>query len=164
MNRLIPHPGLSLVLLALWLVLNGPSAGHLLLGSAVALFAGWAMGALEPETLRLRRPGLVARLFWLVLVDIIVSNIAVTRQILAGLRPGGTARTSGFVRLRLAESNPASVTIMALIVTATPGTVWLEYDPESGIALIHVLDLKPGDDWQALLAGRYETVLQEIVR
>lgn len=163
MRRLVPHPALSLALLALWLVLNGPSAGQAVLGVAVALFAGWAMNAVEPRRVRLRRPALALRLFGLVFVDIVASNIAVARQILADLHPRGSGRTAGFVRLRLVESDPVVVTVMALIVTATPGTSWLEYDPERGVALIHVLDLRPGDDWQARLAGRYETLLREII-
>ncbi len=41
MKRLLPHPILSLGLLGLWLLLTRLSPGHVVLGSAVAVVAGW---------------------------------------------------------------------------------------------------------------------------
>ena len=36
------------------------------------------------------------------------------------------------------------------------------YDPDSGILLIHVLDLVDKDEWVALIKNRYEALLMEI--
>ena len=41
-------------------------------------------------------------------------------------------------------------------------TAWVEYDPDSGILLIHVLDLVDKDEWVALIKNRYEALLMEI--
>jgi multicomponent K+:H+ antiporter subunit E len=86
MTRLVPFPTVSAGLLVLWLLLNGLSAGHILLGGAVALIGGWAFAALEPPKMRLRRPLAVLRLTAFVFADIVRSNVAVARIIL-GLEP-----------------------------------------------------------------------------
>lgn len=160
MSRLIPHPLLSLGLLAMWLLLNRVSPGHLILGSAIALVAGWAMGAIRPERLHIRRP---FRMLWLALqvgIDIIRSNIAVAILILTGGRHG--RRRSGFVAIPLRLQDPAALAVLSMIITATPGTAWLDYDPDSGILLLHVFDLIDPQEWQDLIRNRYEAQLMEI--
>lgn len=160
MTRMVPHPLLSLALLAMWLLLNGPSLGHALLGGAIALVAGWALSALEPERLRLRRPGAMLRLAGIVGLDIIRSNIAVAGLILTGDRRG--RRRSGFVKVPLRLRDPAALAVLSIIVTATPGTAWLEYDPETGVLLLHVFDLVSEEAWQNLIRDRYEALLLEV--
>lgn len=160
MTRLVPHPLLSAALLLMWLLLNSFSIGHLILGTVVALVAGWAMGAVEPERLRLRRPLKMIELFLVVGWDIIRSNVAVVRLILTRDRHG--QRRSGFVRIHLDLHSTAALAVLSLIVTATPGTAWLEYDPDSGVLLLHVFDHLDDDDWQDLIGTRYERLLKEI--
>ena len=160
MSRLVPHPLLSVMLLLLWLLLNAFTLGHLVLGTVVALIAGWAMGALEPEPLRVRRPTSMIRLFGIVFWDILRSNFAVAHLILSGIR--NPRRRSHFVRVHLEITSPAALATLALIINVTPGTAWMEYDPESGILLIHVFDWVEESDWQHLIGVRYETLLKDI--
>lgn len=160
MRKLIPHPILSLGVVAIWLLLNSPSLGHLLLGAAVGIGAGLGLSTVEPETLRLRNPGAMLKLFWIVGLDIIRSNIAVATLILTKGRHGN--RQSGFVEIDLRLRNPMPLAVLSMIVTATPGTAWLEYNEDTGVLLLHVFDLLPGNDWQTLITERYESLLLEI--
>lgn len=160
MSRLVPHPWLSLGLLCLWLLLTAPTPGHLILGSAIALIAGRALAPLEPETLRLRNPGAILKLAGIVTIDIVRSNAAVAWLILTNGRSGH--RRSGFVRIPLRAQKPETLAVLALIVTATPGTAWLEHDPESGVMLLHVFDLLDEAAWQDIIRNRYEALLLEI--
>ena len=52
--------------------------------------------------------------------------------------------------------------ILAVIVTSTPGSAWLEYDSSRNSVFIHVLDLVDEDQWRDLLKARYEKLLLEI--
>ncbi len=160
MKRLVPHPLLSLALLFVWLLLNGFSLGHLLLGAAVALVAGWALGAVEPTGPRIRRWDSLVRLVVIVSIDIVRSNIAVSRLILGGGR--GRDRRSGFVELPLRMQDPAPLALLAMIVTATPGTAWVEHDPDRKILLLHVFDFLDEEEWRHLILDRYEAHLLEI--
>ena len=52
--------------------------------------------------------------------------------------------------------------LLALIVTATPGTLWVSFDPAKGVLTLHVLDLIDEDAWIATIKQRYERYLLEI--
>lgn len=160
MRRLVPHPILSLALLLMWLLMTRFSLGHLLLGGAIALVAGWSLGALEPEGPRIRRIWPFIRLVGIVGADIIRSNGAVAWLILTRGRHG--ARKSGFVEIPLRLRHPFPLGLLAMIVTATPGTAWLDYDSDSGVLLLHVFDLLDDDDWRHLIRDRYEALLLEV--
>lgn len=162
MRRLVPHPLLIVGLVAMWLMLTRFSLGNLLLGSVIALIASWAMGALEPARVRIRRWDLVLRLALVVPWDILKSNLAVAWAILTNGQ-GGT-RQSGFVCVPLTLRNAAGLGMLSIIITATPGTAWLEHDQDSGVLLLHVFDLREGTDWPAFIRDRYEAPLLEIFR
>jgi multicomponent K+:H+ antiporter subunit E len=157
--RFVPHPILSAALVLMWLVLNRFSPGHLLLGVAVALVAGQAMAALDPARPRIRRWDLVLRLFLIVMVDILRSNIGVARLVLFGQ---STRRRSGFVEIDLALRDPTALAALAVIVTSTPGTAWMDYDAARGRLLLHVFDLVDPDAWRAIVNDRYASMLKEI--
>jgi multicomponent K+:H+ antiporter subunit E len=160
MRRVLPHPLMAAGLFLMWLLLNGSVApGTLLLGGVLAFGGAWALAALEPARARIRHPGTALRLAGLVLADIIRSNIAVARII---LRPGMRERRSGFVRIPLDMRDPYGLAILACIITATPGTIWVEFDSARGAVLIHVLDLIDEEEWMRIVKHRYETRLMEI--
>lgn len=162
MSRLIPHPLLSAGLLAMWLLLNRPSPGHLLLGGALALFAGWALAALEPRRARPRRPGAMLRLGLIVFADILRSNAAVVRAILADLAGRGGARRPCFAEIALRLEHPAGLAVLAMIVTATPGTAWIDHDPARRLLVIHILDARDREAACRRITDTYEALLLEI--
>ncbi len=159
MSRLIPHPFASLALVLVWLLLNSFSLGHLILGTLVALVAGWALGAVEDRGPRLARPWPMLKLMAIVSVDIIRSNLAVAWLILTRDRHG--KRRSAFVDIPLRLRQPLPLAILACIVTATPGTAWIEYDSEEGVLLLHVFDMIDEQEWRDTIRNRYEALLLE---
>ena len=160
MRRWLPFPLLSIGLLAMWLLLNESVApGAVILGGILAFGASWALVPLRPAKARVGRPGVAARLVLLVVADIVRSNIAVAR-IIFGL--GRRDRRSGFVRIPLALRDRYGLTALACIITATPGTLWVEYDTADNTMLLHVLDLIDEEEWVRIIKDRYETRLMEI--
>ena len=158
MKRWIPHPLLALVLTAMWLLLNQSLApGHILLGAAIALVACRGLAALRPEPVRMVSLRPIARLAGIVLADIVRSNLAVARIVLFPRQ-----RVSGFVRLPLELTNIHGLALLACILTATPGTAWVQLDRTTGILLVHVLDLVDETAWIELIKRRYEALLLEI--
>ncbi|HUH49133.1 MAG TPA: Na+/H+ antiporter subunit E [Mycoplana sp.] len=155
----LPYPLLALSLLSMWLILNSFSVGHLLLGSAIAVFASWSMAALRPNKPRIRRWDLLARLLGIVLYDIILSNIAVVALILTGRRPG---HRSAFLAVPLDLKDPTGLAMLSVIVTSTPGTAWIEYNSSEGTLLMHILDVEDETEWIDIVKNRYERLLREI--
>ncbi|HET7413592.1 MAG TPA: Na+/H+ antiporter subunit E [Pararhizobium sp.] len=159
MTRLLPYPLLTASLFVMWLLLNGISAGDVLLGAVVALAASRLMAVLQPAKPRLRRWSKIPQLVLRVTVDIALSNIAVARII---LRRGRGSRMAGFVVIPLQLRDRTALAVLACIITSTPGTAWIEYHPGSGWLRIHVLDLADEQYWIDQIKQRYETLLMEI--
>ncbi|HMO75808.1 MAG TPA: Na+/H+ antiporter subunit E [Sphingopyxis sp.] len=156
--RLVPHPFLTLALLLMWILLTGFSPGHVLLGGLVAILTSRAMLSLKPEPARVRFGLPMLRLAVIVSADIIRSNIAVARIVL--FRP--RERKSGFIHLPTELRSPYALAVLAIIVTATPGSLWVQHDARRHIILIHVLDLIDEEEWVRQLKHRYERLLMEI--
>lgn len=159
MSRVLPYPLMTAALLLMWLLLTSFSLAQFVLGGIVATAAARAMTALQPSKPRIRRWRAIPRLAAIVALDILRSNAAVFSIIVQGrLRE----RVSGFVAIPLELRDRTGLAVLSCIVTSTPGTAWVEYDPNAGILLIHVLDLVDKDAWVALIKSRYEAPLMEI--
>jgi multicomponent K+:H+ antiporter subunit E len=160
MRRILPFPFLSAGLLIMWLLLNQTlAAGQVILGGVLALVAPWILAALEPPKLRIRRPVQILRLSFRVLADIVRSNIAVG---LIVLQPKRRTHEAGFVDIPLDLRDHYGLAVLACIITSTPGTLWVNFEPATGILTIHVLDLVDRDGWIRTIKNRYERPLMEI--
>ena len=160
MSRILPYPLLTVSLLVMWLLLNGLSVGHVLLGGAIAIAASNAAAALQPAKPRMKRWHLLPKLVLVVLIDIWRSNIAVARLI---LRRSQSRRVSGFIVVPLDLRQRTGLAILACIVTSTPGTAWVEHDSVNNTVLLHVFDLVDEAHWIDLIKNRYERLLLEIL-
>ena len=160
MRRVLPYPFLWLVLVVMWLVLNRSiNPGQILLGAAISGFACWFGSALEPPRPTIRSARRILELLWLVLVDVIRSNFAVFFLIVGHHRPG---HHSAFLTIPLRLKDRNGLAVLACIITATPGTLWVEYDSNEQAMLLHVLDLIDEDAWRRIIKERYEKRLMEI--
>lgn len=161
MRRWLPYPTLSLALLAMWLLLNESAApAQLLLGTMLALAGGRMLAQLQPPLGRARRRAWAAAVLgWLVLADIVRSNLAVAR---IAFHPGSRGRVAGFLAMPLDVRHPGALAVLACIITATPGTSWARYDAARNVVTIHVLDLIDEQAWIRQFKERYEQRLKEI--
>lgn len=159
MRRLFPHPILSAFLLVFWLILQqSASLGHILLGGLIAILASMATSLIIPEPLIIRKPLRILQLIAVAGVDIVRSNLAVM-AILFNPRPEPEA---DFIEMKLELTNTFGLAVLACLITATPGSAWLEYDRERSTVLIHVFDLVDAEEWIETIRNRYETLLLEI--
>ena len=159
MTRLLPHPLLAAGMLAMWVLLTQSfSPGQILLGIVVAFLASQGFAALRQERPRIRSIGAAFKLAGVVAIDILRSNFAVARIILSS----PPKRVSGFVRLPITLKSRHGLAVLALIITATPGTTWVAFDRARGSLLIHVLDLVDEEEWARLVKQRYERLLKEV--
>jgi multicomponent K+:H+ antiporter subunit E len=158
-RRLLPYPLLSTLLAALWLVFNQSlSPGTILLGAALGVLLGQVFARLRAPKARMRNYLLGLRLLLVVVRDIVRSNFAVAGLILRG---GGRVH-SGFVSIPLTLADRHGLAVLACIITSTPGTIWVSYDRDAGVLLIHVLDLVNEQAWIDTIQQRYERPLREI--
>lgn len=156
---MLPYPILATCLLIIWLLLNGFTLGHFILGLVVAVFAGWAMASLQSEPVRLKKWYLLPKLFGLVFSDIVKSNIDVAWII---MRSGKRRHNPGFITIHLELRSQFALAVLAVILTSTPGSAWLEYDSNDHSVLLHVLDIQNEAVWRDTIKNRYEALLLEI--
>ena len=159
MKRWLPYPLLAATLFVMWLLLaQSVSPGQILLGAAVAIVVGRITAVLRPHRSRPRSIAAMAQLLGTVIADIVRSNVAVAKIVLFRRAD----RVSGFVRFPLELRDPFGLTVLAIIITATPGTMWVEYNRTRSELLVHVLDLFDKEEWERLMKQRYERLLLRI--
>ena len=159
LRRFLPYPLLSLSLLVMWLLLNqslGP--GHILLGAVIAIVTGWITASLDPPKPHVYRYGSALKLLVLVMVDVFRSNIDVASALITGR----SRETNRFIEIPLELTDRVGLAVLATIVTATPGSAWVNYDSIRNVVLIHVLDLTDEEEWIRTVKTRYEKLLLEI--
>lgn len=158
MKRILPYPLLFGSLLLFWLLLNGFTRAQLLLGAVIALVACLIMTALQPQKNHIRSIPTMLWLFGAISYDILQSNIAVAGLILSN----GRKRRPGFVVIQLDLENRTALAVLACIITATPGTAWVDYNAARRELTIHVLDLDDAQAWRDTIKERYEQPLIRI--
>lgn len=160
MRRVLPYPILSLGLFVASILLSASVAPpSLALAVLLALLAPFIMLALGVDRVRVRAPLTTMRLAIDVVGDIVRSNCAVSQIILGRRRH---ERTSGFIHIPLDLRDRYGLAVLAIIITSTPGTLWVEYEAATGRLLLHVLDLVDEETWVRLIKDRYERRLMEI--
>jgi multicomponent K+:H+ antiporter subunit E len=158
MRRLLPSPALSAALFVVWLSLSpAVDAAAVLLAALVAVLAPIVTAPLRPAPVRMRRPLVAARLLVHVVLDSLRSNVAVLVALVSR-----RALRSAFVRVPLEVRDPNALAVLAVIVTAVPGTAWAELAHDRSALLIHVFSVEDGPGLVATIKQRYEQPLMEI--
>ena len=99
-------------------------------------------------------PRLVLRVLW----DIVVANLEVARLVLG---PSDRLHPA-FIELPLDIDEPFVATVLASIITLTPGTVSVDIDRDRRMLLVHALDVTDIPAAIDTIKRRYEAPLTEI--
>ncbi|WP_373504796.1 Na+/H+ antiporter subunit E [Aestuariivirga sp.] len=159
-NRIVPHPLLTLLLVTVWqLLVNTITPGSLLLGLILGLTIPLITAAYWPERPRLKNPLVVIEYVLIVLWDICVANVVVARIILFRRNDG---LHSAWITIPLDLRSPEAITVLAGTITMTPGTVSSDLSACGRALLVHCLDAPDPDAIRDEIKSRYERRLKEI--
>jgi multicomponent K+:H+ antiporter subunit E len=160
LERLIPHPLLSLTLTLVWLALvNTVSLGNLLLGGFLGLVIPMITAAYWPNRPVVGKPLKVVEYFLLVLWDIVVANVQVAMIIL--FKRERDIR-SAWIVIPLELTSPEAITVLAGTITMTPGTVSAMLSADGKSLLVHALHTDDASAMRDTIKTRYERRLKEI--
>ncbi|HET9949235.1 MAG TPA: Na+/H+ antiporter subunit E [Longimicrobiales bacterium] len=152
--------GMTLWLASVWLLLSQTLApAQAVVAVALGAAVAWLVSPLRPLQASVGSPLTIAGLLLTVLLDVVRSNFAVAAIVL-GL--GGRRVRSGFLDVPLEMRDPHGLASLAMIVTATPGTVWVDLAPDSSRVTLHILDLRDEEYWVRWIKDRYEKPLMRI--
>lgn len=158
MTRLLPMPMHSALLLVVWLLLNGFSAGQLLLGTILALFIPMITAPYANRQSRVVKPFAVVLYVLRLLLDIFVSNMEVAARVLGSNRK----LNPGFVAYPLALTGDFPLTVLASTISLTPGTVSVDFSEDKQWLYIHALHVDNEQEIIDSIRSRYEQPLKEI--
>jgi Multisubunit Na+/H+ antiporter, MnhE subunit len=162
MRRLFPHPGLTWLLVIMWmLVLNELSFGGFLLGIVVGIAVPLFTAPFWPERPAVRYGWPLAGYVLLVIADIVVANFHVARLIL--FRRNRDLR-SCWLDIPLELKSAEAITVLAATISLTPGTVSTDISTDGCHLLVHALDTEDPVAEVQKIKERYERRLMEIFR
>jgi multicomponent K+:H+ antiporter subunit E len=153
------HPVISLALVVVWLLLvNSLHPRMILLGLLFGFTIPLFSQIFLPDPPHIRSWRTLARFFPLFLWDVLVANLNVARLILSFHRP---LRPTWIV-IPLDLENPYAISVLASVISLTPGTVSAQLGPDRRTLLVHVLDTADAAAEVARIKSRYERPLEEI--
>lgn len=156
--RILPHPFVSVIVAMSWLMLGHSAELFDFIVAAV-------LGLIIPKLIQpfiVRTPNihwdLAIKLVFVVLWDIIVCNVRVAKQVLG---PTDKLHPKWF-RVPLDTDHEQVNSLLAMIITTTPGTVSAGIDQERGDILVHSLSTDDPDADILEIKTRYEAPLMAI--
>jgi multicomponent K+:H+ antiporter subunit E len=158
--RLLPHPLLTLLLVAVWqMLVNYVSLGTLVFGLILGILIPLLTAPYWPDRPRLKNPAMIVEFILIVLWDIVVANVSVAKIILfkrnEDMRPT-------WVTVPIDLRSPEAITVLAGTITMTPGTVSADVAADGRSLLVHCLDAADPDAVRDDIKQRYERRLREI--
>ena len=157
--RWLAHPLLSALLAAAWLLLQQSLApGNLITAAVLGLVVPRLLHGFLGAATVVRSWPAALRLLWVVLYDIVVANFTVARIVLS---PRSNPQPA-WLTVPLDVQHPTAITLLATIITTTPGTVSCVVDEDRRQILVHALDCSDPAAMVADMKQRYEAPLKEI--
>lgn len=159
LDKILPHPVLSLMLWFIWLLLNNTvAAGHVVLGFILAILIPLLTSGFWPEKVRIKAPLTLLKYLAIVLYDIVIANMIVAKLILGrnkNLKPA-------FFSIELDIQASLGISLLANTISLTPGTVSCDLSADRHRLLVHALHVEdiPGTIKQ--IKQRYETPLKKV--
>ncbi len=159
MRRIIPSPGLSLLLLLTWILASqAVDLGTILLGVLLAIVIPRITTPFWPDAPTRVALGPLLRLTLLVIRDIVIANVRVALLIVG---PAHRLRPR-FLVVPVDLRQPFAITLFANIISLTPGTVSSNLSGDRRSLLVHGLDIDDPDAAIADMKHRYERPLREV--
>jgi multicomponent Na+:H+ antiporter subunit E len=152
---------LVLLLALAWAGITGNFDGpNLLLGAAIAALAIFPLRALIAPPRLLRRFGRIAALFGVFLHELFASAVRVaivvlTPDLKSALRPA-------IVAVPLKVTSDGEITLLANLITLTPGTLTVDVSDDRSRLYVHVLTLSSEAEVLAEIADGFEKRVREV--
>lgn len=152
---------LTIVLALIWAFVTGSFTSlNLLFGILLAFCVLYLLRdyAAPPKTLRqLRRAVSLGMLFIreLVVSAVQVAIVVLTPDLRRVLRPA-------VIAFPLSVKSDAEITLLANLITLTPGTLSVDVSEDRSVLYIHVLTLSSRETLIAQIAGGFETKVREV--
>ncbi len=152
---------LNLFLAFIWMFLqNSWTFITFFVGYLIGLGLLFLLRRFLPGQFYFRKGIAILALFFLFLRELILSSMAVIKQVIKpklDIRPGIFAYPT---ELR----SDWEITTLACLITLTPGTLALEVSPEGNILYIHAMDIEDSKEVVLQIKNTFEKAIMEVSR
>lgn len=154
---------LTIVLALGWAAATGSfDLPNLLLGAAVSGLSLFVVRQFVSSPRLLPRAARFAGLGWTFLVELVLSALRVARLV---IRPDVNAHIRpAIVAFPLSAKTDAEITLLANLITLTPGTLSVDVSEDRRFLYIHVIHLSDRDAFIRELASGFERQVTEALR
>lgn len=151
---------LNILLSAAWAALSGQmTPGNLLAGLVVGYLMLWlSQGALGRSNYFIKVPqviGFIGYFLW----ELVRANVRVAYEVLT---PGHRMRPA-IVAIPLDLRSPLAITLLAQMITLTPGTLSLDVSSDQRVLYIHTMYVDDIDDFRRSIKNGFERRLREVL-
>lgn len=152
---------INLFIALLWMFLQDEwSILSFIGGYLVGLFIVFSMRRFFRESFYLKKVFSAFKLLLVFLSESVASSIYVIRQV---IRPKVNV-TPGIFKIETELSSDLEVTLLALLLTLTPGSVVMEVTPDKKTFYVHALNLPASIDAVEQSKVKFEKVIKEVTR
>ena len=145
-------------LLTFWILISGVvDIEHIIVGIILSMLTVWFWKDLNPRLPSLLSPKellLFGRSILMLMVYVIQSNIEVAKILLFSSK----SVTPIFLEMDLGIKSDWGRVFLATCITITPGTVTIDFDPETNIFTVHALTRESGESlyyWSMITEIKY---------
>ncbi|EZH65051.1 monovalent cation/H+ antiporter subunit E [Bacillaceae bacterium JMAK1] len=152
---------LNLFIAALWMFLQDDwSISTFTLGYLLGLLLIWMTRRFFDQPFYLRRIWALIALLVLFIRELISSSILITRQI---LRPKLNI-TPGIFTLETTLETDLEITVLALLLMLTPGSVVIEVSEDGKTFYMHAMDIPDSSDMALRSKDKFEKAIMGVTR
>ena len=152
-------PGTFAFLVFAWVAVTGEvSVANLLEGAVLAGLLVLLLRVPVRRRVRLERVPKALGLLLYFLKEVLLSNASVARILLSPV----SSLTPGIVAVPLDLKSDAGITVLANLVTLTPGTLSLDVSPDRRTLYVHALHVEDPEDFRREVKEGFERRVKEV--
>jgi multicomponent Na+:H+ antiporter subunit E len=152
---------LNLVLALMWAALQGDlDAANIVMGYLIGAVLIYLFRRMFFRPVYFRKTALGLTLVVVFITELIKANIAVLRVVFS---PRARVR-SGVIALPTELTNDVALTVLANMITLTPGTLTLDISRDRLYLYVHTLNLDDPEDVKREIRQAFEVYLRELSR
>ena len=152
---------LNLVLALMWTALQGElNAANFVVGFLLSALSIYIFRPMFFRAVYFRKIALGVRLLVVFLKELTLSNLAVLRVVLSRR----IRVHSGVIALRTELTHEVALTVLANMITLTPGTLTLDISPDRRYLFVHTLNLDDPEEVKRDIQRAFERHLRELSR
>jgi len=152
---------LNLLIAIVWMLFHNTWTPTMFgLGYLVGLLLLFILHRFLSTPFYLRKIWAIVRLFFIFMRELILSCYTVLRAVIQpklNIQPG-------IVAVPTQLQSDWEITLLACLVTLTPGTLTLEVSPEQDILYVHAMDASHADELIKQIQQTFESAIMEVTR